>query len=160
LLVTLSVILVTLIGQGSTFPLVVRGSGLIAVGKREAAARKRREIEDRIAGIDDVLAKVEEMERAGSHPETVAALRRRHQDRRAAFVAAARHHSTGRTPEEATRLQLELVETERASMARLYAAEALDDGARRRIEREFDLEDSRIRHAAESGSGDLPEDLP
>ncbi|HTJ64942.1 MAG TPA: Na+/H+ antiporter [Alphaproteobacteria bacterium] len=160
LLVTFSVILVTLVGQGSTFSTVVRSSGLVAVGRREAAARKRKEIEDRIAGIDDVLAKIDEMERDGADPEIIAAARRQHRDRRANFIAAAKHHDTGRTPADAARLQLELVEIERISIARLYAANKLDDGARRRIEREFDLEDSRIRHAGESGSGDLPEDLP
>ena len=44
-----------------------------------------------------------------------------------------------------------MVEAERASIAELYAGGALEDEARRRIERELDLEDSRIRHAAESG---------
>jgi CPA1 family monovalent cation:H+ antiporter len=160
LLVTFAVILVTLVGQGSTFSTVVRSSGLVAAGRREAAARKRKEIDDRIAGIDDVLAKIDEMERDGADPEILAAARRHHRDRRADFVAAVKHRATGRTPAVATRLQLELVETERDSIARLYTADELDDAARRRIEREFDLEDSRIRHAGESGSGDLPEDLP
>ena len=40
----------------------------------------------------------------------------------------------------------------RAAIAKLYADGALDDEARRRIERELDLDESRIRHAAESGA--------
>ena len=43
----------------------------------------------------------------------------------------------------------------RASIASHYAAEKLTDEARRRIERELDLEDARIRHAADSAAGRL-----
>jgi CPA1 family monovalent cation:H+ antiporter len=52
-------------------------------------------------------------------------------------------------------LQLRFLEAERASIADLYAKDALDDEARRRIERELDLDDSRIRHAAASGAARL-----
>jgi CPA1 family monovalent cation:H+ antiporter len=160
LLVTFAVILVTLVGQGSTFPMVIRASGLVAVGKREASALKRKELEDRLTGIEDVLAKLDTLEREGADPNVIAALRRRHTDRRAEFAIAC-DRDLGRPQRlDTTRLQLELIEVERASMARLYAEGALDDDARRRIEREFDLEDSRVRHAAESGAGDLQEDLP
>ncbi len=160
LLVTFSVILVTLVGQGSTFPTVVRASGLAAVGRREASARKRKELEDRLTGIEDVLAKLDELEKDGGDVKIIAALRRRHTDRHAEFAVACDRNQRRPPVNDSARLQLELVEVERTSMARLYHAGQLDDGARRRIEREFDLEDSRIRHAAESGSGDLPEDLP
>ena len=54
-----------------------------------------------------------------------------------------------------TALQLQFLEAERANIAVLYAKGALDDEARRRIERELDLDDSRIRHAAVSGASDL-----
>jgi monovalent cation/hydrogen antiporter len=160
LLVTFSVILVTLVGQGSTFSTVVRASGLVAVGRREASARKRRELEDRLVGIEDVLAKLDDLEKEGADANIIAALRRRQTDRHAEFAVACDRGQKRPQITETARLQLELVEVERASMARLYHEGQLDDGARRRIEREFDLEDSRIRHAAESGSGDLPEDLP
>jgi CPA1 family monovalent cation:H+ antiporter len=49
-------------------------------------------------------------------------------------------------------LQLQFVEAERASIAEIYSRGDIDDDARRRIERELDLEDSRLRHAAESGA--------
>jgi CPA1 family monovalent cation:H+ antiporter len=41
----------------------------------------------------------------------------------------------------------------RASVAAQYAAGKLTDEARRRIERELDLEDARVRHAADSATG-------
>jgi hypothetical protein len=44
------------------------------------------------------------------------------------------------------------LDAERASISDLYLRGEIGDEARRRIERELDLEDSRIRHAAESGA--------
>ncbi|MBV8612144.1 MAG: hypothetical protein JOY66_00035, partial [Acetobacteraceae bacterium] len=40
------------------------------------------------------------------------------------------------------------------ALALLYASDGITDEARRRIERELDLEDARTRHAAESATGD------
>jgi monovalent cation/hydrogen antiporter len=51
----------------------------------------------------------------------------------------------------ASALQLRFLNAERASIAELYAKGEINDEARRRIERELDLEHSRIHHSAESG---------
>jgi hypothetical protein len=53
-------------------------------------------------------------------------------------------------------LQLQFVDAERGSIADLYYRGEIDDDTRRRIERELDLEDSRIRHSAQSGAGRPP----
>jgi CPA1 family monovalent cation:H+ antiporter len=53
---------------------------------------------------------------------------------------------------EDSRLQLELIDVERASIARAYLDTRLTDEARRRIERELDLEEARVRHALASTS--------
>jgi len=53
---------------------------------------------------------------------------------------------------EASRLQLDLIDVERGSIARAYADNHLTDEARRRIERELDLEEARVRHALASTS--------
>ena len=80
------------------------------------------------------------------------ALRRRSEDRRAYFVAACQDIQAGDVSNAAAALQLQFVNAERASIADLYYRGEISDDARRRIERELDLEDSRIRHAAESGA--------
>jgi CPA1 family monovalent cation:H+ antiporter len=80
-------------------------------------------------------------------------LRRRHVDRRAHLAATADEAFPGSPAAEEAMLQLQLVEAERAHIARLYADAAIDDDARRRIERELDLEDARVHHAAESARG-------
>jgi monovalent cation/hydrogen antiporter len=152
LLVTFSVILATLVGQGFAFPRLIKALGLVDAGRREAEQAKRKEIAARIASIDAALARLDTLEGAVSSPAAIASLRRRHTDRRAYFVAACEDIIHGDAVGASASLQLQFVDAERASIANLYRKGELDDEARRRIERELDLEDSRIRHAAESGA--------
>jgi CPA1 family monovalent cation:H+ antiporter len=153
LLVTFAVILVTLVGQGLTLPWVIGLLGISEHGRREADAEKKREISARLASIDAALARLDSLEAAASAPETVAALRRRNEDRRAYFVAACQNLSDGGDATNASgQLQIQFVEAERQSIAAMYYRGEISDAARRRIERELDLEDSRIRHSAESGT--------
>ena len=152
LLVTFVVILATLVGQGFSFAWVIQKLGLTVLGKREAAAAKQREVAARVAGIDAALSRLDRLKSAGLAPETVEILRRRHNDRRAYFVAACRDLESGQAVANSMALQLEFLTAERDAIAGLYADGTLEDDARRRIERELDLDESRIRHAAESGT--------
>ena len=152
LLVTFVVILATLVGQGFSFAWVIQKLGLTILGKREADAAKQREVAARVAGIDAALSRLDRLKSAGLAPETVEILRRRHGDRRAYFVAACRDLESGQQVANSMALQLEFLAAEREAIANLYADGALEDEARRRIERELDLDESRIRHAAESGT--------
>jgi monovalent cation/hydrogen antiporter len=152
LLITFSVILVTLVGQGFTLPWVIRHLGIDEHGQREADTDKKREISARLASIDAALARLDSLEGAVAAPETVSALRRRNEDRRAYFVAACQDLGTGDISNASAALQLQFLGAERASIGELYLRGEISDDARRRIERELDLEDSRIRHSAESGA--------
>ena len=152
LLVTFAVILATLVGQGFSFPWVIQKLGLTALGKHEADAAKQREVAARVAGIDAALSRLDRLKSAGLAPEMVEILRRRHTDRRSYFVAACRDLESGQAVANAMAVQLEFLAAEREAIADLYAKGALEDDARRRIERELDLDESRIRHAAESGA--------
>jgi len=152
LLVTFAVILVTLVGQGLSFSWLIQKLGLVADGKREMDEAKRREVAARVKSIDAALARLDTLEGAAAAPDTVAILRRRHGDRRAYFVAACNDISEGNVALSSTALQLRFVEAERASISDMYCRGDLDDESRRRIERELDLEDSRLRHVAESGA--------
>jgi CPA1 family monovalent cation:H+ antiporter len=152
LLATFAVILVTLVGQGFTLPYVISCLGIAEYGKKEADLDKRREINARLASIDAALAHLDRLEGAVSSPETVSALRRRNEDRRAYYVAACRDVAHGDISNASAALQLQFLDAERQSIADLYYRSEINDEARRRIERELDLEDSRIRHAAESGA--------
>lgn len=152
LLVTFSVILVTLVGQGFSFAWVIQKLGLVDEGRREADREKRQEVGARLASIDAALARLDDMEGAVSSPETVAQLKRRHNDRRAYFIAACQDIVNGEAVLNSMALQLRFLDAERTAIAKLYYDGALSDDARRRIERELDLDESRIRHAAESGA--------
>ncbi|MEY4964703.1 MAG: hypothetical protein RL274_286 [Pseudomonadota bacterium] len=149
LLVTFAVILVTLVGQGLSFSWVIKKLGLVDEGLQEAADHKRQEIAARVKSIDAALSRLDALEGAATSPETVEALRRRHSDRRAYFVAACMDPSDDATLSSSD-LQLRFVEAERASIADMYRRGEFHDDARRRIERELDLEDSRLRHALQS----------
>ena len=152
LLVTFCVILVTLVGQGFTFPWLIQALGLVDAGRREANVEKRQEVAGRVASIDAALARLDAMEGAVSSPETVEMLKRRHADRRAYFTAACEDIINGEVALSSAALQLRFLDAERTAMNKLYYDGALSDEARRRIERELDLDESRIRHAAESGT--------
>ena len=72
------------------------------------------------------------------------ALRHWHRERRAIYSGGAG---------DAVTLELRLLEVERATVSRAYLDNRLTDEARRRIERELDLEDARLRHALFGGVG-------
>jgi len=152
LFVTFCVILASLVGQGAALPKVIEYLRLDKAGAAEAESAKRNEVTARVAGIRAALDRLKQLAGEGAVARSAANLRRLHEGRLTDFV----HTSEGidaAPVAEAAGIQLQLVAAERASIASQYAAEKLTDEARRRIERELDLEDARIRHAADSASG-------
>jgi CPA1 family monovalent cation:H+ antiporter len=153
LFVTFCVILASLIGQGATLPKVIALLKLDQAGMREAEAAKRNEVSARVAGIQAALDRLEELEHQGVVSRSVAALRRQHEDRRLDYIQTGDDTIIGAPVVDAASIQLKLVEAERAGIAAQFAAGKLTDEARRRIERELDLEDARVRHAAAGATG-------
>jgi monovalent cation/hydrogen antiporter len=149
---TYCVIVVTLVGLGMTLPWVIQRAGLGELGRAEAREDQRAEVIARIDGVDAVLRRIDEMEREGVRIDLVKSLRNRHADRRAHLAATADDAVTGSPTADEAMLQLELVEVERAWNAKSYAEELITDDARRRVERELDLEEARARHAAQSAA--------
>jgi CPA1 family monovalent cation:H+ antiporter len=153
LFVTFCVILSSLVGQGMALPTVIRRLGLDRAGAQEAEAAKRAEVAARISGVEAVLRRLDELERERVLSRSAASLRRLHEDRRIDLIQTADSDIDGAPAADAADVQLELVAAERASIAAQFAAERLSDEARRRVERELDLEDAWIRHAADSATG-------
>ena len=149
-----SVIMVTLVGQGSALPWLLPRLGLIAAGERETTVNKAREVQARIEGVEAALAELDRLERRGADPAAVAVLRRRHSDRLAEYVGTADVRIKGSPVTTDAHLQALLIAAERQRIAQVYARHAITDDTRRRIERELDLEDARNRHALESATGD------
>ncbi|QXQ08289.1 Na+/H+ antiporter [Sphingosinicellaceae bacterium] len=154
LFVTFCVIIVTLVGQGSLLPWVIIRLGLNNAGEKEAADAKAREVQARIAGVEAVLAELDNCERLGAPSGAVASLRQRHETRLAEYRGTADDTIDGSPVAEDANVQARLINAERRAVAGAYARDAITDDARRRIERELDLEDARNRHALESATGD------
>jgi CPA1 family monovalent cation:H+ antiporter len=154
LFVTFCVILVSLIGQGAALPKVIEFLQLDRAGVREAAAAKRDELAARIAATEAALERLRQIEQAGADRRLVANLRRLHQDRRLDFLQTADESVDGAPAADVAGIQLQLVAAERASIAAQFAAGRLTDEARRRVERELDLEDAVVRHAGVSAAGE------
>ena len=154
LFVTFCVIVVTLVGQGSALPWLIERLGLSNAGAAEAAEAKAREVQARIAGVEAVLAELDNCERLGAPAGAVAALRQRHAMRLSEYQGTADDTVDGSPVAEDANVQARLIDAERRAIAAAYAADRITDDARRRIERELDLEDARNRHALESATGD------
>lgn len=152
LIATFCVIAITLVGLGTPLPWLVRRLGLVQAGADEAMRNKRDERAARLEGIGAVLAAIDSCSIRDAPAFALDALRRKHTDRRAHLAITADDGTPDDPVTTASGLELRLVDVERMSIARAYAENRLTDEARRRIERELDLEEARIRHALASVS--------
>jgi CPA1 family monovalent cation:H+ antiporter len=145
LFVTFCVILATLLGQGSMLPTVFRRLGLVERGRQEQRVEEAREYAARIAAVEATLGRLQELAaRAPVDAELARALRVRHEER---LRRLRRHHDTAgedRAVRAGATLELELIAAERARMHELRSSGELGDEARRRVERDLDLEEVRI----------------
>jgi CPA1 family monovalent cation:H+ antiporter len=141
LFATYVVIVVTLVGLGLTLRPVVRMLGLAEAGDDESAANNRDERQVRLEALDAVLQRIDPTSGAAAE-----ALRRAYADRRARLLASAESPQPPDTPARCA-LELRLIYAERQSIAEAYERNRITDEARRRIERELDLEEARVRHA-------------
>jgi Na+/H+ antiporter len=146
LFLTFSVILVTLVGQGLMLPSVIRALGLAHAGRRERARERAEEQAARRAAIAAALERLEKLaEERGLSEDVVRPLRARHRER-------LRHVDHGSEDEERRRKLTELheeiekllIDAERQHVNDLFRDGALDDEARRRIERDLDLREATL----------------
>jgi monovalent cation/hydrogen antiporter len=143
---TVAVILVTLVGQGMTLPLVVRRLGL---GKHEAWAPD--EAVARLAAAQAALDRLEEIE--GTEPgvpeNVIERLREVYQARFARCVAALSGEDGGVRIEDPLkgyrRLRRELIESERRALLDMRGDGRLKQDLFRRIQGDLDLDEARLR---------------
>jgi len=150
LFVTFGIIVVTLIGQGLLLPSIVRWLGL----GRHAAAEHEREQKAELAARSETLkvaqSRLEQMAAEGRiSPEGLAILRAQHEYRSGRLPRAA---SDGLDVAlVAAELRSELITAEREFIYQLLRDGRITDEARRRIERELDLEEAGIACKKEGG---------
>ena len=148
LFATICVIVATLVGQGAALEPLTRWLDLGRVAEREAAANERAEAAARARALDAVIARLDEIEREGDgQGPAAAALKKLHAERRAKYLADldpdARHAA------DVAALRLDLIGLERAEMGEAYEKNLITDESRRRLEREFDLEEASLRHVTQ-----------
>jgi CPA1 family monovalent cation:H+ antiporter len=150
LFVTFGIIVVTLVGQGLPLPIVVRSLGL----GRHAA--QERELEHKV----ELAARAEALSVAQNRLVQLATERQISEE--ALMVLRARHDDrSGRLPRAtsdgvdvalmAAELRSELIAAEREFIFQLLREGRITDEARRRIERELDLEEAAIACKKEGG---------
>jgi CPA1 family monovalent cation:H+ antiporter len=140
---TFSVIVVTLVGQGLTLPLVIRWLGLEDDGvldKEEAKAR--------IHAADAALARLEELkDEDWVRDDTAERLRGLYGFRKRRFAARFDEGDDGAIEQRSLsyqRLLRELLAAERQSVFDLRRDGKISDETMRRVERDLDLEDTRL----------------
>jgi monovalent cation/hydrogen antiporter len=146
LFLTYSVILVTLVGQGLMLPALIRALGLAHAGKREHRAARAEELKARQQAIEAAIAHLERLAAERDLPaDVVRALRAQHRERLKHFEhgqdRADGHHEHSRLHDE---VEFLLIGAERERVNALYREGALQDEARRRIERELDLREASL----------------
>jgi monovalent cation/hydrogen antiporter len=150
LFVTFGVIVVTLIGQGLMLPALVRWLRLNA----HAADERRREHEAELAARAQALnvghERLQQVVADGRiSPEALAVLRARHEYRAGRLPTNA--PDDGDAAALAADIRMELIAAEREFIYKLLQDGAITDEARRRIERELDLEEASIACKKEGG---------
>jgi CPA1 family monovalent cation:H+ antiporter len=142
--VTFVVILVTLVGQGVTLPLLLRGLGL--QGGRpwtpdEAIAR--------LEAAQAALDRIDELEEEGASEEQLRRMRELYRARFRACQAVLGGESDGRPPPDPRlsygELRRELIRVERDALLGLRAAGRVRPEALRNVQRDLDLDEARLR---------------
>jgi CPA1 family monovalent cation:H+ antiporter len=147
LFLTFCVILVTLVAQGLTLPAVMRRLGLVEVGREEREAQRHREAAARAETSRAALRRLEDAVRGhGVDPEAMGPLRA-HYQARVDHLEARRDggDSTRGIGGKIEKVEVELIEAERARLNELVREGVIGDDVRRRIERDLDLGEQRSR---------------
>jgi CPA1 family monovalent cation:H+ antiporter len=134
---------VTLVLQGLTLPTLIR---VLHVEDDDGEARE--EANARITAAEAALARVDELaEEEWVREDTAERLRGLYRFRRSRFAARFDGEDDGSIEERSLnyqRLRRELLEAEREAVVQLRRAGAISDDVMHRIERDLDLEDTRL----------------
>ncbi len=143
LFLTFTVILATLVVQGLSLPVVIRGLG---VEDDRLAAREERLA--RLKANQAALARVNELANAqGISPETAQRLRAEYDDRIGQLETGEDDGSPrGLFSSEYEQLSQEALQVERDTILKLRNQRVINDEVLRRIQRDIDLAEERLRH--------------
>src|SRR5580692_3098937 len=153
LFVTFAVIVVTLIGQGVALPLIVRWLGLGRDAAKEYEREHKAELAARAEALNIAHARLKELVDSGQISPDVHAVLRARQEYRSGRLPRTDADGLGADDSEAvaSELRTDLIAAERKYIYRLLQEGQITDEARRRIERELDLEEESIALQIEEG---------
>ncbi len=137
-----AVIIVTLVGQGMTLPLLVRRLGLI-----EHPAVAEAERRGRLALAQAVLDCLQDTDRDGVAPEVIDGLRAQYQARRQRLESGDEAEVVQETEEAAgaeRALRRDLIAAQRETLARLRGDRRIGVTTARTLEHDLDLEEARL----------------
>jgi CPA1 family monovalent cation:H+ antiporter len=142
LFLAFTVVLVTLVGQGLTLPMVIRWLGLAHAGRREHRADRVEEFGARQQAIRAALRLLDTLPEPDFPAAIVKPQREHHRDRLRHLRDRDNDHR--RLVEIDDGIETLMISAEREAVNDLYRAGKLKDEARRRIERELDLRAAHI----------------
>jgi monovalent cation/hydrogen antiporter len=135
-----SVILVTLVGQGLTLPLVVRGLGITTDSRDEDE-----ESQARTTAAQAAVARIEELATEWpGHLELIDTLRGQYSHRASHIERDLPESEAEQELIEHRQIRRAVIEAEREAVQRLREDGAISDEAFRRVERDLDLEELRM----------------
>jgi len=147
LVLTFVVIVVTLVAQGLTLPWVLTKLRLDKLGLAEVRRRKEREIYARMEAARAALAELDAAAKSHALPVEVIAPWREREQLRIAQLDGERERDGERFAASASmhRLELALVAAQRKRLNELLRSGEVSDAIRRRVERDLDLDEERLR---------------
>jgi CPA1 family monovalent cation:H+ antiporter len=152
LFVTFGVIIITLIGQGTMLPYVVRWLGLAQLGKKEHKDEIKAELRARKAALKQVEKRLEKaIANCGLPADAIKHLRTRNASRMQVLpenLTEGLDHMR-----QTARIKTDLIEAERKFIYELLRDGKITDEARRRIEYELDLEEASVANRGHDGGG-------
>jgi Na+/H+ antiporter len=152
LFVTFGVIILTLVGQGSLLPSVVRWLGLNRIGSEEHLGEIQAELAARQAALAEVEKQLETFAAESKLPDDVVELLRTRNLSRNQILPKDLQDGLERTRLSAS-VKRQLIDTEREFIYRLLRDGKITDEARRRIEYELDLEEASLANRGSDGGG-------
>ncbi len=162
---TFCVIVSTLILQGLSLPWLIRLFHVDQEGRQERARAGHQEIEARQQAADASLAFLAAKRAEGAYPEPLLdRMEDQYRYRNTQFRAHLNgdHDGAVQHGTHTFNLQTELIEAERQVMLSMRQSGAIDDGILRRVEKDLDLQEMRLRQgiAEWNVSGDEGEGIP
>jgi CPA1 family monovalent cation:H+ antiporter len=144
LFVSFGVIFITLVGLGSTLPLVVRWLGVARTGRQEHIAEHEAEIAARREALDAALKALDAITNDRELTDEVVKLLRARHESRTNQLPDSFNPDVQDASAAGTELTRELISLERKFIHALLRDGKITDESRRRIERDLDLEEASL----------------